>query len=70
MKKIEYTAEHWRAFCILLLIAILVMAYLWHQSDKWRLRWIRELEDQIEQQQMTIEELQGHIEFLEEEMSL
>ena len=50
--------DHFKSFGIILLIVIGIMALLWSNGDKQRLKRINELNEQIEKQEQRIEELE------------
>lgn len=57
MKKPERTAEEWKALCILLLVACLLLGYGWYRTENNRLKQIESLHEQIEELEARIDDL-------------
>lgn len=62
MKKPERTAGEWRALCILLVVAVLFLAWGWHSADRKRADVLAELDAK----NATIEEMRVEINDLRE----
>lgn len=57
MKKPERTAEEWKALCILLFVACLLLGYGWYRTENNRLKQIESLHEQIEELEARIDDL-------------
>lgn len=47
-KKLKEETEKYRTICWILAVIIVVMGILWYQSDNSRMKWIHELQEEVE----------------------
>jgi cell division protein FtsB len=69
-KKQKEETEKYRVLCRVLGVIILVICFLWYRSDKGRIKWVDELQDQIAEYEEKIDELHSEIEGLKEEYGI
>ena len=67
MSNPRHTAEEYRAICILLVIALAIMAYWWYTSEKSMAKEIDFLQQQRDEYEERISELEKDVKYWQEE---